>query len=87
MLLECVSSVPFINWGQVISVTAQNVLSADKVMLTFFGEESTKIKKLSLPGGREEKKLNCLSTALLRMKTNQPALNSHSQLHKDCEEY
>lgn len=42
MLQECVSSVPFINWGQVISVTAENVLSADKVMLTFFGEESAK---------------------------------------------
>lgn len=45
MLQECVSSVPFINWGQVISVTAENVLSADKVMLTFFGEESAKINK------------------------------------------
>lgn len=34
----------FINWGQVISVTAENVLSADKVVLTFLGEESRKIK-------------------------------------------
>lgn len=58
MLLECVSTVPFINWGQVISVTAQNVLSADKVMLTFFGEESTKIKNKKSPrrqGGEEIK--------------------------------
>lgn len=66
MLQGCVSSTPFINWGQVISVTAENVLSADKVMLTFFGEEKHKNKiKNSLPGGREEKKLNCLSTALV----------------------
>lgn len=59
---------PFINWGQVISVTAENVLIADNVALTFFGGESTKIKlkKSSLPGGREEKKLNCLSTALVK---------------------
>lgn len=68
MLQECVSSVPFINWGQVISVTAENVLSADKVMLTFFGEESAKIYIYiySLPGGRKKKKLNCLSTALVK---------------------
>lgn len=57
MQLECVSTVPFINWGQVISVTAQNVLSADKVMLTFFGEESTKIKKSPRRQGGEEIKL------------------------------
>lgn len=25
----------FINWGQVITVTGENVLSADKVMLSF----------------------------------------------------
>lgn len=47
---------PFLNWGQVISVTAENVLSADKVVLTFFREGSTEIKNNSIPGGREEKK-------------------------------
>lgn len=28
-----------VNWGQVISVTAENILNADKVMLTLFEEE------------------------------------------------
>lgn len=39
-----VSPVPYINWGQLISVTAENVLGTGDVMLTFLGRKSTNMK-------------------------------------------
>lgn len=52
-------SLPFINWGQVISVTAENVLGANNVTLTFL-ERKVQIrnhKKISQEEGREKTKL------------------------------
>lgn len=42
-----------VNWGQVISVTAENVPSADEVVLTFLERKSTNIQKKKATG-REE---------------------------------
>lgn len=50
---------PFRNWGQVISVTAENVLGADNVMLTFLGNKAQigNHKKVSQEEERGEMKL------------------------------
>lgn len=70
----CVYPVPYINWGQVISVRAENVLGSNDVMLTFLGRKSTNMKsqKVSQKEGRKRNEI-ASPPRFLRRKTNQRA--------------
>lgn len=74
MLRGRVSLMPFINWGQVISVTAENVLGAD-VTLTFLERKVQKTKSQKISQEEERGKNEIASPQLSsRMKTNQLVL-------------
>lgn len=84
MLRGRVSLMPFINWGQVISVTAENVLGADNVTLTFLERKVQKTKSQKISQEEERgKKGNCFSTALFKNENQSAGSRSHSRPHRD----
>ena len=81
----CVSAMPFINWGQVISVTAENVLGADNVMLTFLRRKAQIRNHKKSPRKRGGVgKWNCFSTVLFKNENQSASSRSHSQPHRDA---